>query len=86
MTRPTLRFVAVKSVAQQDLQALHRGRERLMPARTALINETRGLLHADGIIVLQGAATFRRQVLEKFATDEAKLTPHSLALFVQSKC
>lgn len=46
MTRPTMRFVPVKSVDQQDLQALHRVRERLMKARTALINETRGLLHA----------------------------------------
>ena len=46
MTRPPMRFVPVKSVAQQDLQALHRVRERLMKARTALINETRGLLHA----------------------------------------
>ena len=45
VTRPTRRFVAVKSMAQQDLQALHRVRERLMQARTALIKETRGLLH-----------------------------------------
>jgi transposase len=56
MTRPTMRFVAVKSVAQQDLQALHRVRERLMKARTALINETRGLLLEYGIVVPPGAA------------------------------
>jgi transposase len=85
MTRPTMRFVAVKSVDQQDLQALHRVRERLMKARTALINETRGLLHEYGIVVPQGAATFRKHALEKLATEEAKanLTPHSLALFQQ---
>src|SRR5499427_765477 len=58
LTRPTMRFVPVKSVDQQDLQALHRVRERLMKVRTALINETRGLLHEDGIIVPQGAATY----------------------------
>lgn len=46
VTRPTRRFVPVKSVAQQELQALHRVRERLMKARTALLNATRGLLHA----------------------------------------
>src|SRR5438552_12045191 len=74
MTRPTRRFVPVKSVAQQALQALHRVRERLMKARTALINETRGLLHAYGIIVPQGAATFRQHVLEKLTTEDAKLT------------
>ena len=65
VTRPTMRFVPVKSVDQHDLQALHRVRERLMKARTALINETRGLLHAYGIVVPQGAATFRKHVLEK---------------------
>src|SRR5918999_5195751 len=83
VTRPTMRFVAVKSVAPQDLQALHRVRERLMKARTALINETRGLLHEYGMIVLQGAATFRTHVLAKLATEDAKLTPHSLGLFRQ---
>jgi transposase len=65
VTRPTMRFVPVKSVEQQDLQALHRVRERLMKARTALINETRGLLHEYGIVVPQGAATFRKHALEK---------------------
>jgi transposase len=83
VTRPTMRFVPVKSVEQQDLQALHRVRERLMKARTALINETRGLLHEYGIIVPQGAATFRTHGLEKLATEDAKLTPQSLRLFQQ---
>jgi transposase len=83
VTRPTMRFVPIKSVEQQDLQALHRVRERLMKARTALINETRGLLHEYGIIVPQGASTFRKHVLEKLATEEAKLTPQSLGLFQQ---
>jgi len=83
VTRPTMRFVPVKSVDQQDLQALHRGRERLMKARTALINETRGLLHEYGMIVPQGAATFRTHVQEKVATEDTKLTAHSRALFQQ---
>jgi transposase len=83
MTRPTMRFVPVKSVAQQDLQALHRVRERLMKARTALINETRGLLHEYGIIVPQGAATFRKHALEKLVTEATKLSASGLALFQQ---
>jgi transposase len=37
-TRPTMRFVPVKSQAQSDLQSLHRARERLVGDRTALIN------------------------------------------------
>jgi transposase len=46
VTRPTMRFVPIKDVAQQDSQALHRVRERLIGARTALINEVHGLMHA----------------------------------------
>ena len=45
VTRPTRRFVPIKSVAQHDIQARHRVRTRLLKARTALMNETRGLLH-----------------------------------------
>src|SRR5262245_13188091 len=36
VTRPTMRFVPIKAVDHQDLQALHRVRERLMGERTAL--------------------------------------------------
>ena len=50
MTRPTMRFVPVKEVHQQDIQSLHRIRERLMGDRTALINELRGLLAEYGIV------------------------------------
>jgi len=83
VTRPTMRYVPVKSVDQHDLQALHRVRERLMKARTALINETRGLLHEYGIVVPRGAATFRKHVLEKLATEADKLTTPSWGLFQQ---
>jgi transposase len=46
VTRPPMRFVPIKDVDQQALQALHRVRERLMGARTALVHEVHGLLHA----------------------------------------
>jgi len=51
VTRPSMRFVPIKNVEQQDLQALHRVRERLMGARTALVNEIRGLLAEYGIVL-----------------------------------
>jgi transposase len=47
VTRPTMRLVPIKRVEQQDLQALHRVRERLIKARTALVNAIRGLLNAS---------------------------------------
>lgn len=55
-TRPTMRFVQVKSEAQCDVQALHRARERLVAARTGLINHLRALLLERGITVPQGRA------------------------------
>src|SRR5216683_2903329 len=42
VTRPTMRFVPIKALDQQDIQALHRVRERLIGERTALINEAQG--------------------------------------------
>jgi len=45
VTRPTMRFVPAKDVDQQDIQALHRVRERLIGERTALVNAVHGLLH-----------------------------------------
>jgi len=45
VTRPPMRFVPAKDVDQQDIQARHRVRERLIGARTALVHEVHGLLH-----------------------------------------
>jgi len=59
--RPTMRFVPVKSTDQQDLQSLHRARDRLICQRTALINHTRGLLAEYGIVLRQGRWHFATQ-------------------------
>lgn len=59
-TRRTMRFVALKSEVQSDLQSLHRARERLVAERTALINHLRALLLERGITVPQGRPSWRR--------------------------
>jgi len=46
-----MRFVAAKSIEQQDLQALHRIRSRLIGCRTQLGNQIRGLLAEYGIVL-----------------------------------
>jgi transposase len=74
VTRPTMRFVPIKEVAQQDFQALHRVRERLVKARTALINEMRGLLSEYGIVLPQGVTKFRQGLLPTLEQEQAKLT------------
>src|SRR3954463_11887734 len=50
-TRPTMRFVELKSEAQLDAQILHRARSRLVGQRTALINQLRAVLLERGIVV-----------------------------------
>ena len=53
-TRPTMRFVELKSEAQLDMQTLHRSRDRLVGERTALINQLRAILLERGLAVPQG--------------------------------
>jgi transposase len=81
VTRPTMRFVPIKRIEQQDLQALHRIRERLMKARTALVNEIRGLLSEYGIVLPQSIAKFRALIMDKLEDDQAKLTALSTEVF-----
>jgi len=61
-TRPTMRFVTLKSEAQLDLQALHRVRERLVLARTALVNQIRAVLLERGVIVPKGRIVLMRRL------------------------
>lgn len=61
-TRPEMRFVAVKTPGQQDIQALHRLRERRIADRTALCNQLRGLLAEYGLILPKGVSGLRRRL------------------------
>jgi transposase len=79
--RPTMRFVPIKDVDQQDLQALHRVRERLIGERTALINEVHGLMHEYGIVMPNGVSKFRQAVVEKLESEKDKLTALSQEMF-----
>ena len=83
VTRPTMRFVPIKRVEQQDLQALHRVRERLIKARTALVNEIRGLLSEYGIILPQSITKFRALIVDQLHKEQAKLTTLSTEVFWQ---
>jgi len=56
--RPYIRFVPIKSEAQQEVMALHRIRERLIKNKTALTNQAHGLLSDFGIIFNQGERCF----------------------------
>ena len=79
-TRPTMRFVELKSEAQLDMQSLHRARDRLVGERTALINQLRAFLLERGIIVPQGRRKLELQLETLLAGNEASLSPRTRLL------
>ena len=74
MSRPHMRFVAVKSVEQQDIQATHRVREELKAHRNAKANQIRGLVAEYGLVAPKGILTLRRVIPEWLEDAENGLT------------
>jgi len=62
MSRPNMRFVSVKTVEQQDIQALHRVRAALMDQRKAKANQVRGLAAEYGIVAPKEWLYLRRAI------------------------
>jgi transposase len=54
VTRPTMRFVAIKSAKQQAALSMHRTRDLLVKQRTQLVNMIRGLLAEFGVDIPRG--------------------------------
>ena len=59
-----MRFVAVKTIEQQDIQAIHRMRSLAVDRRTAQINQIRGLLLEYGIEIAKGRPAIQRRLPE----------------------
>jgi transposase len=78
-TRPTMRFVSLKSEAQLDLQVLHRARQRLVAARTRLTNQLRAVLLERGAIMPKRRAALRQRLAELLA-GSPELSPRALRL------
>jgi len=72
--RPTMRFVTIKTIAQQDLQAIHRIRSELVRQRTAKVNQIRGFLAEYGLVVGRQVATLRRALPELLEDAENGLS------------
>ncbi|MRW92016.1 IS110 family transposase [Duganella sp. FT80W] len=64
MSRPSMRFVAVKSVEQQDLQAIHRIRAELVSQRSAKGNQIRGLCSEFGLVAPREMIQLRAAIQE----------------------
>lgn len=78
--RPTMKFVATKSVDQLDLQALHRVRERLVRQRTGVINQIRAFLLERGMAVRQGPRALRAELPRLLAAPADRLSPRMVHL------
>jgi transposase len=76
-TRPTMRFVELKSEQQLDMQSLHRARSRLVGERTALINQLRAVLLERGITVAQGRHRLQRYLALALDSDHTPPVPLS---------
>jgi len=82
VTRPTMRFVPVKSTEQQAALALHRTRDLLVKQRTQLVNMVRGLLAEFGIEMARGlrhALSLAARVTKGHAPDVPELAQRVIA-------
>ena len=80
-SRPTMRYVSSKTIAQQDIQLLHRVRQRQVQQRTALVNQIRGQLLEYGIAIPKGISQVRSQLAGILEDGENELTPWARAIF-----
>ena len=84
-TRPTMRFVEMKTEAQLDMQTLHRSRDRLVGERTALINQLRAILMERGIVAPQGKRKLEQCLSALFDAQDGKgLSPRMRILISPS--
>ncbi len=81
--RPDMRFVAVKTVEEQDVQGLHRLREAQVGERTALCNRIRGLLAEYGIVLPKGVGVVRKRLPELLEEGENGLSAFFRPLLAQ---
>ena len=80
VTRPTMRFVEIRTPEQIDLQALHRVRDRMIAHRTRLISQMRAFCLEYGIAIHQGAGKFKAEIPRVLADEtnelKARVTAH----------
>jgi transposase len=83
VSRPSMRFVPLKTAEQQGVLALHRARQGLVVARTAQANQLRGLLAEFGLVLPRGIEHLREGVPAILADAENELPDPVRALFAR---
>jgi len=80
MSRPHMRFVTVKSIEQQDIQATHRVRTELKDHRNAKANQIRGLVAEYGLVAPKTLLALRRAIPDWLEDAENGLTGYFRSL------
>jgi transposase len=70
VSRPNMRFVPVKSAEQLAVQAVHRIRSRLVADRVRLVNQIRGLLGEQGVVIAKDIGNLRRALARIVGANE----------------
>ncbi len=86
VTRPTMRFVPIKSIDQHAVLSLHRARSGFVKSRTAQANQIRGLLGEFGIALPQGIVHVARRLPDiiEDADNELPIVFRELLLHLRS--
>lgn len=85
VTRPTMRFIEIKSAEQQALLCQHRAREIMVGQRTQLSNTIRGLLGEFGVTIRKGLGYIRR-FAEDMENDDCQELPGDALDVIRSLC
>jgi hypothetical protein len=85
VSRPHMHFIPRKTVAQQDLQALHRVRNRLIGTRTQIGNQIRGLLAEYGIVLPRHLSHVRKALPQLTEENETRLSGFA-KVWKRSRC
>jgi transposase len=80
MSRPGMRYVAIKTVEQQDIQSIHRVRASVVGQRTAQANQIRGLVSEYGLVAPRQLGSLRKAIPDWLEDAENELTPRFRAL------
>lgn len=83
VTRPTMRFVSIKTIEQQDIQLLHRVRSKIIKDKVALGNQIRGLLMEYGVAISLGDASLKNTLSDISNIKNSDLTESSMFIFTE---
>ena len=86
-SRPTMRFVTLKTQEQLDMQSVHRVRQRLVGVRRTLVNQLRAILFERGISIAQGRVKLERAVDGMLLGPDIPLSPgiHALVADIRTE-